>query len=45
MAFYEHVIIARQDISAAQVEALTAEFSKIIEENGGKVAKNEYWGL
>ena len=45
MALYEHVIIARQDISAAQVEALTADFSKIIEENGGKVAKNEYWGL
>ena len=45
MALYEHVIIARQDISAAQVEALTAEFSKIIDENGGTVAKNEYWGL
>ena len=45
MAFYEHVIIARQDISAAQVEALTADFSKIIEDNGGTVAKNEYWGL
>ena len=45
MAFYEHVIIARQDISAAQVEAITADFSKIIEENGGTIAKNEYWGL
>ena len=45
MALYEHVIIARQDISSAQVEALTAEFSKIIEDNGGTVAKNEYWGL
>lgn len=45
MALYEHVIIARQDISAAQVEALTADFSKIIEDNGGTVAKNEYWGL
>ena len=45
MALYEHVIIARQDISSAQVEALTADFSKIIEDNGGTVAKNEYWGL
>jgi small subunit ribosomal protein S6 len=45
MALYEHVLIARQDISATQVESITADFSKIIEENGGKVAKNEYWGL
>ncbi len=45
MDLYEHVIIARHDISAAQVEALTADFSKIIEDNGGTVAKNEYWGL
>jgi len=45
MALYEHVFIARQDVSASQVEAITAEFSKIVEENDGKVAKNEYWGL
>lgn len=45
MALYEHVFIARQDVSATQVESITADFSKIIEENGGKVAKNEYWGL
>lgn len=45
MALYEHVFIARQDVSNAQVESITADFSKIIEENGGKVAKNEYWGL
>lgn len=45
MALYEHVFIARQDVSAAQVETITAEFSKIIEDNEGKVAKNEYWGL
>lgn len=45
MALYEHVFIARQDVSSTQVESITADFSKIIEENGGKVAKNEYWGL
>ncbi|MBO6503519.1 MAG: 30S ribosomal protein S6 [Kordiimonadaceae bacterium] len=45
MALYEHVFIARQDVSNTQVESITADFSKIIEENGGKVAKNEYWGL
>jgi small subunit ribosomal protein S6 len=45
MALYEHVFIARQDINASQVESITADFSKIIEENEGKVAKSEYWGL
>jgi small subunit ribosomal protein S6 len=45
MALYECVFIARQDISSAQVEGLTEEYTKIIDENGGKVTKNEYWGL
>jgi len=45
MAFYEHIFIARQDISASQVETITADLTKIIEGLDGKVAKNEYWGL
>ena len=45
MAFYESVFIARQDVSATQVDGLTDGFTKIIEEQGGKVAKKEYWGL
>jgi len=45
MALYENVFIARQDISATQVEALAEAFEKIITENGGTVAKREYWGL
>ena len=45
MPFYESVYIARPDISATQVEGLTEAFTKIVEENGGKVTKNEYWGL
>ena len=45
MPFYESVFIARQDISAPQVESLTEELSKLIEEQGGKVVKKEYWGL
>lgn len=45
MPLYESVYIARPDISAAQVESLTESLSKILEENGGKVTKNEYWGL
>ena len=45
MALYECVLIARQDISAAQAEALGEQFTQIIRDNGGEVAKNEYWGL
>lgn len=45
MPLYEHVFLARQDISQQQVEALAKEFSQVIEEGGGRVAKNEYWGL
>ena len=45
MPLYESVYIARPDISATQVETLTGEFSKIIEDNGGKITKDEYWGL
>ena len=45
MALYEHVFLARQDISQAQVEALTKEYSDIITEGGGRIGKTEYWGL
>lgn len=45
MAFYEHVFIARPDISEAQVKTLIKDYSKIIKDNGGKIAKDEYWGL
>ncbi len=45
MPLYENVYIARPDISAAQVEALTQRLTEIVEANGGKVTKNEYWGL
>ena len=45
MALYEHVIIARQDISAQQAEALNDTLKGLIEEGGGSVAKIEYWGL
>ncbi len=45
MPLYENVYIARPDISAAQVEALTESLTAIVAENGGAVKKNEYWGL
>ncbi|GAU84907.1 30S ribosomal protein S6 [Bosea sp. BIWAKO-01] len=45
MALYEHVLLARQDVSAQQVEALVEQFKGIIEANGGSVTKTEYWGV
>jgi small subunit ribosomal protein S6 len=45
MALYEHVFLARQDLAQAQVDALAATATEIIESNGGKVAKTETWGL
>ena len=45
MAFYEHVVIARQDISPQQAEALNDTLKALIEQGGGSVAKIEYWGL
>jgi ribosomal protein S6 len=45
MPFYENVFIARQDVTAAQVEALTEQFAGIVTAQGGNVTKREYWGL
>ena len=45
MALYEHVLLARQDVSAQQVETLVETFKGIIEANGGSVPKVEYWGV
>jgi small subunit ribosomal protein S6 len=45
MSLYETVFIARQDISASQVETLTETFAALIAEGKGEVKKREYWGL
>ncbi|WP_102227022.1 30S ribosomal protein S6 [Acidimangrovimonas sediminis] len=45
MPLYEHVLIARQDLSNAQAESLVEHFSTILADNGGKVVDSEYWGV
>lgn len=45
MPLYEHVFLARQDVSTQQVEAMIKQYSDVITEGGGKIAKTEYWGL
>jgi len=45
MPHYEHIVIARQDVSAQQAEEISASLAQIIADNGGQVVKTEYWGL
>ncbi|ABA79313.1 30S ribosomal protein S6 [Rhodobacter sphaeroides] len=45
MSLYEHVFIARQDLSNAQAEGLIEHFSTVLADNGGKVVDREYWGV
>jgi small subunit ribosomal protein S6 len=45
MPLYEHVYLARQDLSPQQVEELTAQLSGVVTQLGGKVTKTEYWGM
>ncbi len=45
MALYEHVFLARQDLSSAQVDELVEQYKGVIEAGGGSVGKIENWGL
>ena len=45
MPLYEHVMIARQDLSNAQAEGLVEHFSSVLSDNGGSVVMSEYWGV
>jgi small subunit ribosomal protein S6 len=45
MPLYEHVFLARQDVSGPQVDTLVEQFKGVIEQGGGSVAKIEPWGL
>ena len=45
MALYEHVFLARQDVSAQQVDALVEQYKGVLESLGGKVGRVENWGL
>ncbi len=45
MPHYEHVFLARQDLSPSQVDTLAQEATKIIEDNEGQVVRTETWGL
>lgn len=45
MPLYEHIFLARQDVTSQQVEAMVETYKAVIEQNGGKVEKTEMWGV
>ncbi len=45
MPIYETVLIARQELTAKQVEDMTTQFSELLTKQGGKILKTEQWGL
>jgi small subunit ribosomal protein S6 len=45
MPLYEHIFMARQDVTPQQVEAMVDQYKGVIEQNGGSVDKTEMWGV
>ncbi len=45
MPKYEHVMIARQDLSNTQAEGLIEHFGTVLSDNGGTLVEHEYWGV
>ena len=45
MALYEHVFLARQDLTPQQVDALVEQYKGVIEGGGGSVGRVENWGV
>ena len=45
MNFYEHTLVAKQDLSASDVEKVEKKYNEIISNSSGKVIKVEKWGL
>ncbi|HTI80570.1 MAG TPA: 30S ribosomal protein S6 [Acetobacteraceae bacterium] len=45
MPLYECVLIARNDVTQQQVEAVADGIATTLEAEGGAVKKREYWGL
>ncbi|GJE37237.1 30S ribosomal protein S6 [Methylobacterium persicinum] len=45
MPLYEHVLLARQDVTSQQVETMIDTYKGVIEQNGGRLEKIEMWGV
>ena len=45
MNFYEHTLVAKQNLSQKDVDTLEKKYEDLINQNSGKVLKIEKWGL
>ena len=45
MNLYEHTIVARQDVSTAEIKQITEKYSSIITKNNGEIVQTQNWGL
>ena len=45
MSFYEHTLLAKQDLSTSEVQNIEQKYQDIINDSSGKVIKIEKWGL
>ncbi|RPG97950.1 MAG: 30S ribosomal protein S6 [Candidatus Pelagibacter sp. TMED106] len=45
MNFYEHTLVAKQDLSGAEVKNIEKKYNDLINSASGKVLKIENWGL
>lgn len=45
MAYYESVLVFRQDLTEPQVKEKAAKYTEIVKELGGDVKSTEFWGL
>ena len=45
MNFYEHTLIAKQDLSTPELNNIEKKYKDIIDKTDGKIIKIEKWGL
>jgi small subunit ribosomal protein S6 len=45
MAFYEHTMIAKQDLAEKELKTIRDKYNEVINGSSGKVIKVEEWGL
>ena len=45
MSFYENTLITKQDLPKSELNTIKEKYNDLINNNSGKVIKNEEWGL
>jgi ribosomal protein S6 len=43
MSFYEHTLVAKQDLSSSDLEEVGNKYTDIINKSSGKIIKIEKW--